>query len=168
MCPANDSHDSSFVQIKKLGWRSRESPTMQTFYKDLFLSCVQFLLKFYRKFQTCEFTETALCDISFLRNFPIFSNQTFFRKPPKMPFLPFLSDWIKYSVIRFSRRCWEHGWGLFKIWWGGGGGGAEMLLKNTCEGVHLLVKLSALCLQACKFFKYEFLHTYFSRILARF
>ena len=35
MCPANDSHDSSFVQIKKLGWRSRESPTMQTFYKNL-------------------------------------------------------------------------------------------------------------------------------------
>ena len=26
-----------------------------------------------------------------------------------------------------------------------------MLSKNTCEGVHLIVKLPAICLQACKF-----------------
>ena len=46
-------------------------------------------------------------------------------------------------------------------------GGLKMLLKNTWEGVHLIVKLSAKSLQACKFTKNE-LHTYFSRILARF
>ena len=48
---------------------------------------------------------------------------------------------------------------------GGGGGG---LSKNICEGVHLIVKLPAICLQACKFTKTELLLTYFSRILIRF
>ena len=33
--------------------------------------------------------------------------------------------------------------------------------KNTCEGVHLIVKLPAICLQASKFTKNELLHTYF-------
>ena len=57
---------------------------------------------------------------------------------------------------------------LFKIWRGGlesihggsmwgGGGGLKMLLKNTCEGVHLLVKLLAISLQTCKFTKNEIL-----------
>ena len=46
-------------------------------------------------------------------------------------------------------------------------GGLKMLLKNTCEGVYLILKLPAKSLQACKFTKNE-LHTYFSRILARF
>ena len=50
----------------------------------------------------------------------------------------------------------------------GGGGGVKMLSKNTREGVHLKVKLPAISLQACKFTKNEFLHKYFSRILARF
>ena len=44
---------------------------------------------------------------------------------------------------------------------GGGGGGVKMLLKNTCEGVHLIVNLPSICLQACKFAKNEPLHTYF-------
>ena len=45
-----------------------------------------------------------------------------------------------------------------------GGGGACVNtwggehLKNTCEGVHLLVKLPAISLQACKFTKNELLH----------
>ena len=51
---------------------------------------------------------------------------------------------------------------------GGGEGGVKTLLKNTYEGVHLLVKLSAISLQACKFTKNKLLHAYFSRILARF
>ena len=46
---------------------------------------------------------------------------------------------------------------------GGGGGVLKNLSKNTREGVHLLVKLSAISLQACKFTKNELLHTYFSR-----
>ena len=50
----------------------------------------------------------------------------------------------------------------------GAWGELKMLLKNTCEGVHLIVKLPAISLQACKFTKNELLHTYFSRILARF
>ena len=50
----------------------------------------------------------------------------------------------------------------------GGAWGLKILPKNTCEGVHLIVKLPALSLQASKFTKNELLHTYFSRILARF
>ena len=57
--------------------------------------------------------------------------------------------------------------GDFSQYMGRGMGGLKMLLKNTWEGVHLIVKLSAKSLQACKFTKNE-LHTYFSRILARF
>ena len=49
----------------------------------------------------------------------------------------------------------------------GVGGGLKMLSKNTCEGVHLIIKLPAKSLQACEFTENE-LHTYFSRILARF
>ena len=37
-------------------------------------------------------------------------------------------------------------------------GGLKMLLKNTCEGVHLIIKLPAISLQACKFTKNELLH----------
>ena len=43
-----------------------------------------------------------------------------------------------------------------------------MLLKNTCEGVYMLVKLLAISLQACKFTKNEFLHIYISKILSYF
>ena len=43
-----------------------------------------------------------------------------------------------------------------------------MLSKNTCKGVHLIVKLLAIILQAYKSTKNELLHTHFSRILARF
>ena len=45
-----------------------------------------------------------------------------------------------------------------------GGGGLKMLSKNAGDGVHLIVKLPAIGLQACKFTKNELLHTYFSRI----
>ena len=38
---------------------------------------------------------------------------------------------------------------------GGGGGGLKMLSKNAFEGVHLIVKLPAISLQACKFTKNE-------------
>ena len=67
---------------------------------------------------------------------------------------------------RASHRCWEHGGTWINTWVGGGRG--KMLLKNICEGIHMLVKLPAISLQACKFTKNELLHTYFSRILARF
>ena len=51
---------------------------------------------------------------------------------------------------------------------GGAWGELKMPSKNTCEGVYLIVKLSAISLQASKFTKNELLNTYFSRILARF
>ena len=51
---------------------------------------------------------------------------------------------------------------------GGSMGVLKILSKNTCEGVHLIVKLPAIRLQAYKFTKNELLHTYFSQILARF
>ena len=50
---------------------------------------------------------------------------------------------------------------------GGSMGGLKMLSKNTCEGVHLIIKLLAKSLQACKFTKNE-RHLYFSRVLPRF
>ena len=43
-----------------------------------------------------------------------------------------------------------------------------MLSKNTCDEVHLIVKLPAIILKASKFTKKKLLHTHFSRILARF
>ena len=75
-----------------------------------------------------------------------------------------------YSTFyRVSHRCCEHGGGSSKCDGGGGlsqckerawGGGVKMLSKNTCEGIHLIVKLLAISLQACKFTKNE-LHTFF-------
>ena len=58
--------------------------------------------------------------------------------------------------------------GLSQYMGGGSMGRLKMLSKNTCEGVYLIAKLPAISLQAFKFTKNEFLHTYFSRILARF
>ena len=40
-------------------------------------------------------------------------------------------------------------------------GELKMLSKNTCEGVHLIVKLPAISLQASKFTENELLQTYF-------
>ena len=48
------------------------------------------------------------------------------------------------------------------------GGGLKVLVKNTCEGVYLLVKLPPLSLKACKFPKNELLYTNVSIILGRF
>ena len=71
---------------------------------------------------------------------------------------------------------WGRGMGFSKLEWGGGGlgqymGGAwrgiKTLLKNTCEGVHLLVNLPGISQEACKSAKNELLHAYFSRIWAR-
>ena len=49
------------------------------------------------------------------------------------------------------------GGGLSQYMGGGEHGEFKMLLKNTCEGVHLLVKLPAISLQAYKFTKNELL-----------
>ena len=35
-------------------------------------------------------------------------------------------------------------------------GGLKILSKNTCQGVHLIVKLLAISLQACKYTKMNF------------
>ena len=51
---------------------------------------------------------------------------------------------------------------------GGAWGELNMLSKNTCEGVNLIVKLPPISLQDSKCTKNKLLHTYFSRILARF
>ena len=72
-------------------------------------------------------------------------------------------------------KNFERGGGSFKFYGeglesihGGSVRGLKAVLKNTCEEVHLSVKLLAINLQACKFTKNELLHIYFSRILARF
>ena len=51
---------------------------------------------------------------------------------------------------------------------GGAWGELKTSSKNTSEGVYLIVKLSAISLQASKFTKNELVNTYFSRIFARF
>ena len=51
--------------------------------------------------------------------------------------------------------------GRLKSVHGGRMGELKMLSKNTCEGVHLIVKLPVTSLQASKFAKNELLHTYF-------
>ena len=77
---------------------------------------------------------------------------------------------------RVFHGCLEHGGGGGSSKFNGRGGlsqymggneGLKMLLKNTCEGVHRLVKLPPISLQACKSTQCGLLHTYFSRILAR-
>ena len=50
----------------------------------------------------------------------------------------------------------------------GRGGGLKMLLKNTCEGVFLIVKLLAISLQACKFTKITKIYNFFTHILQGF
>ena len=90
----------------------------------------------------------------------------------------YLQCWLTFSEkpTGFPTGVKNMGGGLFKIWWQKGGGGAwvniwrehgelKTLLKNTCERVHLLVKLLAISLQACKFTKNEIFYTYFSSIL---
>ena len=62
----------------------------------------------------------------------------------------------------------KFGGGGLKSKHGGSMGELKMLLKNICEGVHLIVKLPAISLQASKFTENELLHTHFLRILARF
>ena len=61
-------------------------------------------------------------------------------------------------------------WGVLQNLIGEGGlksihgesmGGLKVRLKNTCEGVHLIVKLWAISLQACKFTKNELFYTFF-------
>ena len=52
-------------------------------------------------------------------------------------------------------------WGDLSQNMGGAWAELKILSKNTCEGVHLIVKLPAISLQASKFTKNELLHTYF-------
>ena len=72
------------------------------------------------------------------------------------------------TVIIFLERSWLQPGMRLGVCKQGGEGGVKIPLRNTCEGVHLIIKLPAISLQACKFTKNELLHTYFSRILARF
>ena len=64
-------------------------------------------------------------------------------------------------------RTWGEGFskfdggGLSQYMGEHGGGGLKTLLKNSCEGIHLLVKFPAISLQACNFTKNELLHTFF-------
>ena len=53
------------------------------------------------------------------------------------------------------------GGGGLKSKHGGSMGELKMLLKITCEGVHLIVKLLAISLQASKCTQNELLYTYF-------
>ena len=83
---------------------------------------------------------------------------------------------ILYHITGSSTGAQNKGrGGFFKIWlgweawvntWGSMGG--LKVLKNTCEGVYFLVKLTAITLEACKFTRNELLHAKFSMILGRF
>ena len=51
---------------------------------------------------------------------------------------------------------------------GGACEGLKILSKNTCEGIHLIVKLPAISLQACKFTKINFITHIFQGFLLDF
>ena len=71
-------------------------------------------------------------------------------------------DWSTHtSNMRGGGSSKFDGVGLTQYMGGAWGGGLKMPSKNTCDGVHLMVKLPAISLQACKFNKNELLHTYF-------
>ena len=65
------------------------------------------------------------------------------------------------KIFKISK--FDGGGAQVKTW-----GELKMLLKNTYEEVHMIVKLPAISLQTYKFTKNELLQTYFSRTLARF
>ena len=69
------------------------------------------------------------------------SKSLFLRFPPPHKNSHLLMS--RYPTV--SHRCWEHG-GLESTH-GGGWGGVNMLLKNICKGVHMLVMLLAISLQ---------------------
>ena len=63
--------------------------------------------------------------------------------------------WNQQAISRVSHRCWGHGGNTSEFDGGGGiksihggsmGRGLKMLSKNTCEGDHLVVKLSSISL----------------------
>ena len=63
---------------------------------------------------------------------------------------------------KFDEGAYVNAWGGTSVGGVGvGGGDLNRVKKNTCEGVHLLVKLPPISLQACKFTKNEVIHTYF-------
>ena len=68
----------------------------------------------------------------------------------------------KAVLCRVSHRFWEHEGGRLNSILREHGG-----LINTCEGVHLTVKLPAISVQACKLLKMNFF-AHFWRILAGF
>ena len=82
--------------------------------------------------------------------------------PSKIPHLP--NGQISQGFPEVLRTWGDLNRYMGRIAGWGVGGGDKMLLRNICEGVLMLVKLSAIRLQACKFTKNELLHTYFSRI----
>ena len=56
--------------------------------------------------------------------------------------------WTLQNLMREGEFKSIHGRGAW--------GQLKMLSKNTCEGVHLIVKLPAISLQVCKFTKMNF------------
>ena len=78
------------------------------------------------------------------------------------------SEWFPTGVENILRTWHLVGGGGLSQYEGGAWEGLKMLLKNTSEGVYMIVKLLAKSLQAFKFTKNELFHTYFSRFLARF
>ena len=75
-----------------------------------------------------------------------------------------LCHYIRVSpgVEKTALQNLMEGGSLSQYMGGGAWGGLKMQSKKTCEGVFLIVKLSAISLQACKFTKNELLDTYFS------
>ena len=84
--------------------------------------------------------------------------------PPTSCSFQLTQRWCAPTHQGFPQLLRTWGWGLKSVH-GGEHRGLKMLSQNTCEGVHLIVKLLAISLQACKFTKNGLLHTYVSRIL---
>ena len=139
------------VPSKKVYWKSnRMCQTLATYchWKDIFSELNRCIFQISLKYIKLVFSKITLyTKIKIFDPLP---------PPSAKTFLKFLTcpSWKGGTcpVCRVSHRCWEHR-GLFKIWWGilksirgGAWEGLKMLLTNSCEGVHLIVKLPAISL----------------------
>ena len=83
--------------------------------------------------------------------------------PAKFP----ISSMGRYA--RTSHKCWEHGRTWINTWEGLRWGEGKNAVENYLWSILYVSKVASYKpAKACKFTKNELLHTYFSRILARF
>ena len=136
-------------------------------------SLKKFLCLFHKTFSNCQASYQKKLYLLFEKsgNFSQSEHRDRFdSSPPLFVFIRSLRTPPPQQTLGFPQ--------VLRTWWGGGalqnmmgaglksihGGsmmGLKIMLKNTSGGVHLIVKLLAISLQACKFTKNELLHSNF-------